>query len=134
VGRNPPPLHLALVVEGGLEDGCGQRGLHVQRVCAGIAEAVPAAGRDDHRLTCRQRGAVVFDPHLGGSVQDSEHLLDGVQMGGCAATGHAPLLEQADLHRAGEGRDAHARRHTGAPFVDVLPLVIDDLHCNSRIF
>jgi MoxR-like ATPase len=91
----PAPPDFGLAVEGRLEDGCGQDGADVQRRSACISKAVPEPGRHHHRLTCRQRPALVLDPDLSLAVKHREHFLDGVQVGRRPTAGFAELLEHA---------------------------------------
>ena len=102
----------------GLEHRGSQRRLDVQRArrrCCGSR----ACGRPARSSTGRpcSVAALVLDPDLGLAVEHGQHLLDRVQVRRRALAGVAPLLEDAQLHRAGDGRDVHARQHAGAPLL-----------------
>ena len=87
----------------------------MQHCCAGIAEAMVEPSRYDDRLASRYRFALILDPEFGLSFQHGQHLFDGMQMRRRSATGLAPLLENAQLHRASDGRHPHAGHHSGPP-------------------
>src|SRR5262249_28052594 len=86
------------------------------------------AGRHQHGAAALERRLVVADPDLGLAVEDGEHLLDGVEMGRGAAALLAPLLEDAELRRAGERGGEHAGHDAVAPGLAALALMVDDAH------
>ena len=88
-----------------------------------------AAGRPG-RTTDRSRrtACAVVHPDLGLAGQDGQHFLDRRAGGGRAGAGRAPLLEDAELGGAGQGRDA-IRVRTPARHSSAAVAVIDDPAC-----
>jgi hypothetical protein len=85
-------------------------------------------GWDDHGLPCRQGCTFLAQPDLGTAVEHGRDFLHHVQRGGRTAPSVTPLLEDAKLLRAVQGRDAHARKHAGPPLLPALSRVIDHSH------
>ena len=74
------------------------------------------------RLARCERRPLLLDPHLGLAVEHGQHLLDGMQMRRRSLAGVAPLLKHAQLHRARDGGDVHARLHARPPLLSRLAL------------
>ena len=100
----------------------------MERRLPDVAEAVPVTRRHNHGLSNGQCGALLANSNLRLASKHGQNLLYSVQMSGRTAIRLAPLLEDAQLNRAGQGRGTHSREHAGSPLFLLLSRMIDDAH------
>lgn len=73
----------------------------MKNALADIAEPMLAAGWNEDRLVSYDNRLLVTKPNFGSTLKDFENFLDGVQMDWRAKPLFAPLIEDAELVRAG---------------------------------
>jgi hypothetical protein len=124
----PALFGLVKIVKGSFEHWRSEGRFHVERRLTGIAEPMPVTHRHNHGLPGCQGGAFITDPDLSLTSKHGEHFLHGMQVGECATARVAPLLKDAQLRCAGQGRAAHAREHARPLQLPLLFYMIDDAH------
>ena len=85
------------------------------------------AGRNDHWLAGCETLSLVVEPYVRLAVDNAQDILDCVQMHRCPKSGHAVLIEDAELGRARQRRHEHDRRRTLTPILRWLQRMIDKL-------
>ena len=129
----PPPPYFGLAVEPSLENRCGQRRAYMQGRQASVLEAVFASGWHNHRLTRAECRLLSVEPDFCRSVQNCQHFLDGMEVGGGSPAGIAELLEYAKVLRARQCRHKHARHDPDAPLIEWLARMVYDVHPASAL-